>query len=379
MSSKVILVTGYPTSLLARRVVRKMLTMTRDSRIRCIVQPQYLGRAQEDLATFSPEQRARVVLLEGDIVALDMGLSGAEFNQLAEEVDVIHHCATVTYLGVRPNLARQVNIGGTREVLELASEAKHLERLVMWSTALVAGNRRGFVLEDELDGSYGFRNPVEASRFRAEEVVRELTQVKKIPVTILRPSNIVGDSVTGEIDRLEGPYLLVVLMQNAPVDFRMPIPGRADTPLNLVPLDYVVDAGCAIADMPASLGRTFHLVDPRPFTARRVFDLIAQAVGRPGPRGFLPAYVATSLLRVPGLERFAQAPRAFLEQLATEVVYDDRSTRELLQGTGIECPSFDTYVQRMAEQAKLRQNARNTKNQPLVSESSRPEHEDPLF
>jgi nucleoside-diphosphate-sugar epimerase len=338
---KNVAVTGFPSSFVAVRVVRKLIAEERDIRVRCIVQERFLSQAAAELARL-PGGGQRVDVIEGDTASMDLGLSGREFNALASEVDVIHHCAAVTYLGVEPEVAERVNVGGAREVVELAEAADHLERLVHWSTALVSGARRGYVLESELTATDGFRNVIEETRFRAERIIRRAAT--QFPTTILRPSIVVGDSVSGEIDRLEGPYLLVLLMLSAPSDLRIPLPGRGDIPLNLVPIDFVVDAGFAIVSDQRSLGRTFHIVDPEPLSVRRVFERIASATGRPLPRGFLPTNLATAILRTPGLERFANAPRAFLEQLATEVVYDDRNTREILDGTGIACPSFESYV-----------------------------------
>jgi len=357
---KVALVTGFPTSFLATRVVSKLLREERQLELVLVVQERSMERAEALLGARTDAERARVRLLEGDAAAMDLGLSGREILQLAREVDFIHHCAAITYLGVEHDAARQLNVQGTREVIELANDADHLERLVHWSTALVSGARRGYVLEDELDASSGFRNPIEKTRFEAEVLVRRAAD--RVPTTILRPSIVVGDSVTGEIDRLEGPYLLVLLMLNAPMDLRMPLPGRGDIPLNLVPIDYVVDAGYAIAKDRRSLGKTFHLVDPAPVTARRVFELIARAAGRPSPRGFLPANLATALLRTPGLERFAHVPRAFLEQLATEVVYDDRNAREILDELDIRCPPLTSYVDVMVEYVRQQQSVRRARS-----------------
>lgn len=353
----VTLVTGFPTSFLASRMVRKILAEEPHGVVRCVVQEKFLERARQVLETLPARDRERVKILDGDVAAMDLGLSGKEFVELAAEVDVIHHCAAATYLGVAREVAEQINVEGVREVLELAREAAHLSRLVHWSTALVSGGRRGYVLEEELAAPQGFRNVVEETRFKAEQLVRSAMR-KGLPTTILRPAILVGDSVTGEIDRFEGPYLLVLLMLNSPVDLRVPLPGRGDVPLNLVPVDYVVDAGWAIASDRRSLGRTFHLVDPTPQSARRVFELIAQAAGRPVPRGFVPTNLATALLRTPGLERFAHVPRAFLEQLATEVVYDDRGARELLEPRRIRCPSFDSYVDVMVQYVRQQQSQR---------------------
>lgn len=368
---RVALVTGFPTSFLAARVVQKLLHEERALSLRLVVQERWMERAKTQLGQLSSSDRARVQILEGDAAAMDLGLSGREFVELAREVDVIHHCAAITYLGVEHEAARHLNVDGTREVIELAQEAEHLERLVHWSTALVSGARRGYVLEDELEATAGFRNPIEKTRFEAEALVqRAATQV---PTTILRPSIIVGDSVSGEIDRLEGPYLLVLLMLNAPMDLRVPLPGRGDIPLNLVPIDFVVDAGYAIARDRRSLGKTFHLVDPEPVTARRVFELIARAAGRPVPRGFLPTNLATALLRTPGLERFAHVPRAFLEQLATEVVYDDRNAREILDELELRCPRFDSYVEVMVDYVRRQQTLRRREEREDTQEI-----EDPL-
>ncbi len=353
MRKRTAVLTGFPTSFLAVRVLRKLLAEDPGLRVRCVVPEKFLPRAAGVLAGLPEGDRERAEVIEGDAASMDLGLSGREFRALAAEVDLIHHCAAVTYLGVERQIAEDVNVGGAREILELAEAADHLERLVHWSSALVSGGRRGYVLEEELSAPAGFRNAIEETRFRAERIIRQAAA--HVPTTILRPSIVVGDSVSGEIDRFEGPYLLVMLMLSAPVDLRMPMPGRGEIPLNLAPIDYVVDAGWAITEDSRSVGRTFHIVDPDPLTARRVFELIAKAAGRPVPRGFLPTNLATTLLRTPGLERFAHVPRTFLEQLATEVVYDDRNTREILAGRGIECPPFESYVDVLVQHVREQQ------------------------
>lgn len=347
--SRVTLVTGYPTSFLATRVVRKILAEEATTQIRLVVQAKFRERADALVAAMPASHARRVAILEGDVTSMDLGLSGKELTTLAAEVDVIHHCAAATYLGVTREVAERLNVEGVREVLELAREASHLERLVHWSSALVSGARTGWVREDELTAPAGFRNVVEETRHRGEALVRRA--MEKIPVTILRPAIGVGDSQTGEIDRFEGPYLLVLFMLSSPVDLRVPLPGRGDVPVNLVPVDYVVDAGYLISSDASAIGKTFHLVDPEPVTAREVFERIAEAAGRPMPRGFLPTTLATALLRAPGLDRFVQAPRTFLEQLATDVTYDARNTRNVIQGR-VSCPPFHSYVETMVRHVR---------------------------
>ena len=102
----------------------------------------------------------------------------------------------------------------------------------------------------------------------------------------------------------------MLLVVTSPPDLALPLPGRGDEPLNLVPIDWVARASVALGRDPRARGRTFHLVDPHPLTTRRVFELVARAGGRRGPRGSIPANLAKALLRAPGLDRIAKSPRA---------------------------------------------------------------------
>lgn len=370
MNDDLILVNGFPTSFIASRIVKTLLAREPAAKVVCVVEPKHSALAEERLAQASEEQRKRLVLLEGDCAAMDLGLSGAEYRDLTENVRVIHHCAAVTYLGADPQVAERANVQGAREVLELAHTARDLRRLVHWSTALVSGAKHGRVFEDDLDGTSGFRNPIEKTRHRAERIIREA--MGSVPTTILRPGIVVGDSTNGEIDRFDGPYLLVLVVLNSPADLSLPMPGRGSSPLHLVPVDYVLEAGFRIVDDPRSVGRTFHIVDPNPLPAKQVFEKIAQSAGRPVPRGYVPAHLAAALLRTPGLERYAHAPRSFLEQLSTEVTWDDRNTREILEGTGIVCPSFDTYVGTMVEYVRKQQAVRRARQAEEMLEDSSP-------
>jgi len=304
-----VLLTGFPNALLARRLLAKILDAEPSTQVMCLTPDKQVTAAEEELRALPAEHSARVEITIGDTVAMDFGMSGKRFMQLAERVDVVHHCAFATFAGARADAAARVNVSGTGEVLELCEQSERGCQLVMWSTASVSGRTHGRVAEGELPRPPSFSNPVEESRYRAEVMVREA--MERVPTTILRPSIIVGDSTTGEIDRMEGPYLLILLMLSSPVDLRVPLPGRGDVPLNLVPIDYVIDAGWAIASDPRSIGRTFHIVDEQPATARRVFELIAEATGRPGPVGSLPSQLATALLRTPGLERSVRSRGPF--------------------------------------------------------------------
>jgi thioester reductase-like protein len=320
--------------------------------VHAVVRAKFAEEAEEALLTLTFDERRRVNVLEGDAAAMDLGLSGKEYKELAREIDRIHHVANVSYLGAPKGVAEQVNLGGAREIIEIAENAPDLRALVFHSTALVSGTRTGLVREDELDRGQSYRNPVEETRALAEQIVQR--RAKKLPLVVLRPTTIIGDSHTGEVDRLDGPYLLVLLMLTSPPDLALPLPGRGDALLHLVPIDYVTRAARAIGLDKRALGRTFHIADPTPLSARRVFELVARAGGRPAPRGFIPANLTKAILKTPGLDRIAQSPRAFLEALATPVQYSTANTTELLVDTDIRCPPFESYVDKIVEYVEQR-------------------------
>lgn len=346
----IVLITGFP-SMLARSVCAEVLRQDDQARVRLVVQGRSLEHAAEALAKLPPGNRDRVEVLEGDASGLDLGLSGSEYQALAREVTRVHHCAHLAHPGVERRAAEGANLGGTREALEFARACARLRCLVMHSTALVSGDRRGVVREDELKAGQSFRGVVEETRARAEKLVR--AEMDRIPAAIVRPATVVGDSTTGEIDSFDGPYLLVLLVVNTPPDLVLPLPGGGDQPLNLVPIDWVAEAAVAIGRDDRARGRSFHLVDPRPLTARRVFELIAKAGGRRGPRGSIPANLARAVLRVPIIERLARSPRALLDTLTTPVTYDAENANELCAALGVaECPPFESYVDKLVEYAR---------------------------
>ena len=338
------LVTGFPDHYLATRVVQRLLEVDRSLRLRCIVRESQLERANAFVARLSFQQRERLRLLVGDAAALDLGLSGKELGRLTAEVELIHHCASTTDLaGTKSQAAATVT--AAREILELADDCANLQRLVHWSSTTVSGAREGLVMEEDLSDAHGFRSLTEKALFQAEAMMRE--SKKDLPITVLRHASLVGDSVTGETDLLHGPYLLIRLLLNSPEDLRIPTPMRRDVRLSFVPIDYAVNAGVHISQDSRAVGRTFHIVDPKPLTLHRAFELFAEATGRPMPKGYLPTVLATALMRTPGLDRWVHTPRAFLENVRTAVIYDDRQARELLDGSNLQCPALEDYVEVM--------------------------------
>jgi thioester reductase-like protein len=310
-----------------------------------------------------------MTLIEGDAAAIDLGLSGSELRDLSTRVTRIHHVAQVTSPGVARRLAEDVNVGAMREIIEFARVCTSLQNLVVHSSAQVSGNRTGLVLEEELGAGQSFRSVVEETLATAERLARSVAG--EIPITVLRPTQIVGDSRTGEVDRLDGPYLLIQLILSSPQELPVLLPTRGDVPMNLVPIDYVVAAADHIGRSPESVGKTFHLTDPRPLTVREVFRLVAESGGRRLTGGFIPSGVTRVLLGTPGVRWASKSPRAFLDTITTPVRYDTSNTDALLSGTPLHCPPFESYVAALVAFVKQRVEERRVKH-------AEPEIEDPL-
>lgn len=348
---EVVLLTGFP-SFAARKMCEELLRTGARTLVHAVVKKDDEAEAREVLDALPLEQRSRVVLLEGDAASMDLGLSGAELGVIAPEIDRIHHMAQVSAPGADRKVAEHANVGGAREILEVARVCRSLKCLVFHSTAHVSGDRKGVVLEGELEKGQGFHNDVEETFARGEKMMR--AAMAQLPVCVVRPTVVIGDSQTGEVERAGGPSFLINLIVTSPPELPLPLPGRPEALLHLVPVDYYVRAACALGRDVRAPGRTFHVGDPAPLTSKRVFELVASAGGRPMPRSFIPANLTKAILRAPGLDRVAKSPRAFLDVLATPVSYSFANTSELLADTDVRCPPLESYVERLVEFAQHR-------------------------
>ena len=219
----------------------------------------------------------RLNVLAGDIEQPGLGLSEANRARVAEEVTTVVHCAASVSFDLSLEESRRINVDGTRNVLELAERCSRLERLTYVSTAYVAGEPRGLFREDQLDVGQRFRNPYERSKFEAEQVLRE--RAAGMPLQILRPSIIVGDSRTGRTSSFNVLYGPLKAFARG----RIPaIPARRSAPVDIVPVDYVADRAYELlTDGPDG---TFHLVAGRnATTVGRLLELTARSLRRKPP------------------------------------------------------------------------------------------------
>lgn len=336
------LVTGFPR-VLARRMAEALRARRPATRLSLLV-PEQLAEPGRD---FAGDVHAEVLV--GDVSAMHLGLATAEYRDLtATLTDVVH--AAEHGRGAGPEL-RRVNVEGTRAALDLGADCARLSRFTHLSTAYVSGDRVGIVAEDELAEGQAFRNEYEETKFEAELLVRRA--MGSLPCTVLRPSIVVGTPGPDE-----PPCVAALLAVASPLHVPMPLPRGGAAPFHAVPIDYVVSAATHIHHDVRGVGRTFHLADPNPSSARRVYELIAQRSGRKLPRMSLGYKLTDALLKLPGLERLTREQRAAIAYVNHLAFYSSRHTLEILEGTGIRCPAIESYLDNLIEfvRAEYRRN-----------------------
>jgi thioester reductase-like protein len=336
--SSTVLFTGFP-GFLGRRLVRRIHTRHPETDWVFLVQEHLRARAEDDLAQIASEQPGFAGHWEtvlGDITDPNLGLDPASYGALAARVDTVWHLAAVYDLAVPEEIARRVNLEGTRHVLDFCQACTGFRRLAYVSTCYVSGDRTGRVLESELERGQGFKNHYESTKFAAEVEVQR--RWDRLPTVIFRPAVVVGDSRTGETDKYDGPYYFMRLMLKMPRLVPMLGLGAGKGRPNVVPVDFVVAAMAEIADQPDAAGKVYQLADPAAITTRELLDAISVALGKPKPPFSVPAEVFDAALSLPALRRSLEIPRETVDYANHEVRYDVVNTLDALDGTGIECP-----------------------------------------
>lgn len=344
------LITGFP-AFTAKRMIKKIINETQE-RVYFIVRYQDNADISEFLEEFDISLRSHLFPLIGDITSMDLGLSTKEFRMLTAEVTCIHHMAARFHLGVSKDKVTEYNVGGTRGMIEFALECDSLRRFCFWSTAHVSGDRQGVIMEEELDCGQNFRNIYEETKFRAETIIQSMS--RNIPTTIFRPSIIIGDSKTGEMGRYDGPYHLMRVLMNSPFNLQLPLPGKGEAPLNLVPIDYVVDAAFFLSKNPNALSRTFHLTDPSSLSAHAIYELVTSYNRALKKKKTLTTQIIEQLLEIPffGKKSAHLSSKSVMEGFDQYVFYNARNTLKALRMTNIECPPFESYVDHIIRHIK---------------------------
>ena len=361
-------VTGA-TGFIGKRLVKTLLAR-RGSSVSFLVRAGSEGKLEGlyEYWGLSGAAKKRAAPVTGDLTAKKLGLAPDAMKALKGTVDAVYHLAAVYDLGADADSQIAVNVEGTRNVCEFAKavDAGHFHLV---SSIAAAGLYEGVFREDMFDEAEGLDHPYFMTKHESEKIVRKEC---KVPWTVYRPALVVGDSKTGEMDKIDGPYYFFKLIQRMRQILPpwMPSMGIEGGRINIVPVDFVVacidhishsalngkDNGKAKSDL---AGKCFHLVDPQGYRVGDVLDIFSKAAHAPKMNvfvnaallGFIPKSVKKGMMALAPVRRIRHAvmkdlglPDDMFTFINFPTRYDRRELDTVLKGTGIECPNLHDYA-----------------------------------
>ena len=296
------------------------------------------GRAAE-------RYEARVEAVAADLTAPDLGLSPRLRDALAESTSAVVHCAASVSFALPLEEAREINVSGTRRMLEFAELAQArggLTRYAHVSTAYVAGTHAGSFFESDLDLGQSFRNSYEQSKFEAEQMIRAQSAV---PWTILRPSIVVGDRHSGWTAAFN---VLYWPLRAFSCGLFKAVPAIPSAPVDVVSIDYVADAIHELCECPDAVGQTFHLTaGADASTMDEIAQLASRYFRRPLPRVIAPGEFLAS---DGGMSEVAiESSRVYFPYFSVGTVFENAATRARLSPSGIQSSPLHDYMERLLD------------------------------
>ena len=350
-------VTGA-TGFIGKRLVKKLLER-KGAVVHFLIRKESADKVT-DLRSFWGVGPARAVPVFGDLTAKKLGVASEDVKKLKGQIDHFYHLAAVYDLAADEETQVAVNIEGTRNTVDLAKaiDAGHFHHV---SSIAAAGLYEGVFREDMFDEAEGLDHPYFQTKHESEKIVRHDC---KVPWTVYRPAMVVGDSTTGEMDKIDGPYYFFKLIQRLRqlLPPWMPTVGLEGGRVNIVPVDFVVNALNVISHQKDIGKKCFHLVDPVGYRVGDVLDIFSRAAHAPRMNlfvnaallGFIPKGVKKSLMALAPVRRVRNAVMKDLglpEDMLTFVNYptrfDCRETLAALKGSGVSCPNLKDYAWRL--------------------------------
>ncbi len=361
------LITGA-TGFIGKRLVRSLLM--EQQKIYLLVRRSSFWKVESLIKALSeefPDAADRLIPIAGDITDPDVINDSKNRAKVHKEVEHIYHLAAKYQLGITRQEANVCNVTGTLNLLDLAKNCRRLKCLHYVSTLAVAGNYHGTWTEEMLIEGQGFDNHYAYTKFLAEVEVREA--MSEIPIAVYRPGIVIGDSVTGEMDKIDGPYYLLVpflkiqsltqkISDLIPIIFPV-APGGDRIKCHIVPVDYVVNALSYISRQPDIQGKTFSLTDPNPPSMREFINIFCEKAGWIKPVFSIGTDPLVWFLRLPGikdiahsLEPITNVPVEIIHYTSYDITYTTTNTEQALADSGIYCPRLKSYASKLLKYAK---------------------------
>lgn len=335
--------TGFP-GFIGTRLIKRLFSYRADiEKFYLLVQKKYLPLAYQTLSKLQrefPVSAKGLEIITGDITLTNLGIEEPE--KIKNEITECFHLAAVYDLAVSFELGYKVNVKGTENVVKFLLNCPNLKRFHYVSTAYVSGWATGIYTEDDFDLGQDFKNFYEQTKFLAEKVVREY--MGQIPTTIYRPGIVVGDSVSGETAKFDGPYYVILLMLKLPNRSPFPKVGSGEAEVNIVPVDYVVDSICYLSRFNETIGGVFHLTDPKPHKVFELVQIFAERIGKKFNYFQISPQQLKKLMGPKIVQKIVGMPVQLIDYFDHQVHYDCSKATSILSRGYIECPDLLEYI-----------------------------------
>jgi NAD(P)-dependent dehydrogenase (short-subunit alcohol dehydrogenase family) len=349
-------VTGA-TGFIGQFLVRNLLK--RGKPVYVLVRKGSLSKLAAQKAEWGASDRD-VVAVVGDLGKRNLGLAAADLKKLKGKIDHFFHLAAVYDLKATAEAQQAANVEGTRHAVQCA-EALGAGCFHHVSSIAAAGLYDGVFREDMFEEAEDLDHPYFKTKHDSEGIVRaECSR----PFRIYRPGFVVGDSRTGYIDKIDGPYYFFKFIQRMRKMLPpwMPMIGIEGGRINIVPVDYVADALDFLAHKKGLDGQCFHLTDPAPHRIGEVLNIFAKAAHAPQMTmrlnarmfGFIPAPILYGLGSLSPVKRMVRAvltdlgvPKDVFQFINWPTRYDNRDTVKALKGSGITVPHLESYAPKL--------------------------------
>lgn len=331
--------TGFP-GFIATQLIKELVRVGDVEKVYVVVQSSQADLAKEKATSIMKEMNLAFPfeILVGDITQPGLGMAQKVSSVLHEKRLTVWHLAAIYDLAVKAEIAWQVNVEGTRQVIEFVRSHPSIERFMYFSTAYVAGKREGKLLETELIRPPSFKNHYEETKFEAELFVEDLK--KDCAVTIIRPGIVRGHSKTGETIKFDGPYFFMNMIDKLRWMPIIPYVGKTKTSINVVPVDYIIDASVYLSNHIGAVGKTVHLTDPTPHPIEEIYSAMVFELTGKKPKGRLPRLLAEKGLASIRLQRRLGVEAETLAYMMWDATFDTTVAEALLKGSGIQCADF---------------------------------------
>ncbi|AYC29051.1 SDR family oxidoreductase [Paenisporosarcina cavernae] len=338
--------TGFP-GFITTQLIHELIRQKKATTFYLLVLENQMSLARETISKMELPESVHLHLIEGDITQFQMGLTDEDLGLVKEEVDVVWHLAAIYDLAVPKNIAWKVNVHGTASVLETIQHFPHLKRLMYFSTAYVAGTRTGLLKETELIRPKSFKNYYEETKFEAELMLKE--EYANIPATVIRPGIVRGHSKTGTTIKFDGPYFFLNMIERLKGLPVIPYVGKSSSYINVVPIDYIMEAAVYLSELEAANHQTVHLTDPNPHPVEEVYRRMVQLVTGKSPKGRFPLALAKSGLGVKKVRQMLGVEQETLDYLTWDAQFDTTVAEKLLQDSEITCADFIDSMEPMVQ------------------------------